>query len=185
MRRHFFITGRPRSRTAWLANYLTHGDTFCFHDAFRALTSPQQLAELFDRVPTPAVGHADPANLFFLEALMRQWPLAQWVLIDRDPEEVAADAAQAFGPQAAGGLERYDRQIAHLKHLQGDDLLIVPFSQIDQMAPAIAQACNPRWHCHPARHALLTHLQVMIEPRQLSAEIAAGISPQLLSHVEA
>jgi hypothetical protein len=29
----FVITGLPRSRTSWFAAYLTHGDTFCHHEA--------------------------------------------------------------------------------------------------------------------------------------------------------
>jgi len=36
---NFFVIGLPRSRTAWLANFLTYGDHFCFHEGLNGCHS--------------------------------------------------------------------------------------------------------------------------------------------------
>lgn len=35
----FFVTGLPRSRTAWLANFLTYDDQFCYHEGLNGCSS--------------------------------------------------------------------------------------------------------------------------------------------------
>ena len=45
MKNIFFITGLPRSRTAWLANWFTYGHTFCFHEACRKVGKIEELKD--------------------------------------------------------------------------------------------------------------------------------------------
>jgi hypothetical protein len=49
----FLIFSLPRSGSAWLANFLTYGNTFCWHEP---LSEPQPLDELFSR---PGSGGVD------------------------------------------------------------------------------------------------------------------------------
>ena len=36
---NFFVVGLPRSRTAWLANFLTYEDKFCFHEGINGCST--------------------------------------------------------------------------------------------------------------------------------------------------
>ena len=72
----FLIYALPRSGSAWVSNFLTHGDSFCYHEPLR-YGSLGQLER-----PTPLVGCADTgAYLFDLEVKRR------YVLI-RNPRDV-------------------------------------------------------------------------------------------------
>lgn len=45
----FYITGLPRSRTAWLANLMTNKDSFCFHEPVKYVQqSTQEIEEYLD-----------------------------------------------------------------------------------------------------------------------------------------
>src|SRR5581483_3193569 len=56
----FLIVGLPRSRTAWLAAFLTGGEVHCHHELLRQckqwIDYPQKLLA----TPAPIVGDADP-----------------------------------------------------------------------------------------------------------------------------
>jgi hypothetical protein len=59
----FIITGLPRSRTAWLSNFLTSGNIFCFHEASNGCYSWQDLGNKIDKALEhyDIVGNADSA----------------------------------------------------------------------------------------------------------------------------
>lgn len=89
----FFITGLPRSRTAWMANWLTTPVSRCFHDLLgRATTWPEFEGRLTGAIREPgdtaAVRGDSDSGLLFTVAKMKQcWPAARWLLIDRPFDE--------------------------------------------------------------------------------------------------
>lgn len=77
----FVITGLPRSRTSWFAAYLTHGDTFCHHEAIyhkKEMNLPE-----YQNVGNSDSGY--PLSPEWAEALGEH----KIVVIHRDLDEVA------------------------------------------------------------------------------------------------
>lgn len=83
--KRFMVTGLPRSRTSWFANFLTYGDSMCFHDGFHGLDSIDDFPRVLEGFSTS--GNSDPANLLFWEKIVEWFPDARWVVVKRPFEE--------------------------------------------------------------------------------------------------
>jgi hypothetical protein len=105
---NFFITGLPRSRTAWLANLFTTGPIFCWHDALKDSLGVRGLVEK-DREArrtfggVTLTGDADTGAVFFTSQLITAFTAAKWVFIHRAFE----DCFRSFQKEFAGKLS-YD-----------------------------------------------------------------------------
>ena len=84
----FFIIGLPRTRSSWLSNFLTYKTSFCFHEAIRLCYKMEDMKDLFECVNEPNVGDADCRLLFYTNDMLRLFPNAKWVLINRKIEDV-------------------------------------------------------------------------------------------------
>lgn len=115
----FFITGLPRSRTAWLANFLTHGDvSFCFHDGLRFGGPEGLLRKMVEARPASGfVGDSDSALLLFYEQIESLFPLSPWVVIHRPVDEAVrsfmASIPASYYPEVADGA-RVSRDFDYL-----------------------------------------------------------------------
>lgn len=87
MKNNFFITGLPRSRTSWLANFFTYNNSFCYHEATRFCTSMDDLKELMHNHSAENIGNADPAMLYIMNDAIQAFPDAKIVLIEREIHE--------------------------------------------------------------------------------------------------
>lgn len=92
----FFITGLPRSRTAWLANLFTWGDSFCYHDALPDCESLGELDIMLGGLPYLEIGLSDSSLLLIWRALVRRYPTSKWVLIRRDKREALRSFRRYF-----------------------------------------------------------------------------------------
>lgn len=90
MQNRFFIFGLPRSRTAWVANLLSFGTGFCYHEAFATLgLNPQGLMEEFNQWPAHyTVGNSDSYNLIEADWIFQNFPQAKFVYLHRSEEAV-------------------------------------------------------------------------------------------------
>ena len=97
----FFITGLPRSRTAWLANFFTTQTAFCFHDRCKdgwtaawVEQSLKMVAQGFVPGSPPArythVGDADSGLMLIAPQLVVMFPDARWLFVKNTPQ-CAAD----------------------------------------------------------------------------------------------
>lgn len=91
----FIIHGLGRSRTAWLAEFLTYGRWQCLHEQAIYLRRPEELSALFSR---PRTGYCETAASFGWPLIVHARPDVVQVVIDRDP----ADAERAM-------IEHYNR----------------------------------------------------------------------------
>lgn len=71
-----FIAALPRSKTGWMAAWLSAGDTLCIHD----LKYTRELMTIAGR----RVGLSSPSAASQLAEIARDFPLAPWVVIIRD-----------------------------------------------------------------------------------------------------
>jgi len=124
---HFLIFARPRSRTAWLANFLTYGDAFCLHEPLAEHATLQELARVLDRpfrfgADVQRIGFADTslihnpdgaldafpsARVLFLRSSRRSWE--RFVRTSRLPHEIASlvDLAYARADARLTGRAHY------------------------------------------------------------------------------
>lgn len=86
----FFIVSLPRSGTAWLANFLTFGDAFCFHEGLFGCDSLDRFAKVLQGVEQSVVGNADTGAIYVLPALYTRYPGAKYVFIIRDLVDICA-----------------------------------------------------------------------------------------------
>jgi hypothetical protein len=88
----FFITGLPRSRTAWTANFLSVAPAFCWHDG---LSNTPSLKAFQTKMEAHEIcGDSDSGLPFFYDELREMYPEANWVVLRRDPEEVVVSLAR-------------------------------------------------------------------------------------------
>lgn len=115
----YFLTGLPRSRLSWLANFLTTGRSFCYHAALAHCSKVEHLDTMLFSRPDGAelVGDADPLlPLIFGEFLVR-YRESRVVCIFRSYEESYAEEVRAIKEERlvmdAGRLERLYRDTAN------------------------------------------------------------------------
>lgn len=127
----FFVTGYPRSRTAWLSVALTTAERYCWHEA---LCGARSFAEVCRRVEQG--GTADCGLPFLAKALAEKYPAAPWVLIERDPDAVSRSlTAIGLHPDLSALTPRLNWIREHLHPL------VVPYARIDQRIGDIAAHC--------------------------------------------
>jgi hypothetical protein len=120
--RVFFIVGLPRSRTSWLAAWLTHYPrSFCFHDGLKDCAAPDDLAEKFRLTGADICGNADSGLPLFHERLAELFPEARYVFIERPMLDCwtsykqFARLAPGQEPEAFRIFQRFDAAIEKMK----------------------------------------------------------------------
>lgn len=147
--RNIFITGLPRSRTAWLANAFTWGSVFVEHDALKHLGDvadlPAHFAALAAATGASTVGTSDSGLLMVWRRVMELFPQARWLHVRRPLEEARQAFFQAFGRTPYKGMEPVTwpqtvEMFHWLRHLelefleQAPDVLTVPVEALSTEA---------------------------------------------------
>jgi hypothetical protein len=119
--------------TAWLANYFTYGDSFCFHDGLAGCRTPETYKEKLQSISVNHVGDSDSGLLFVDLAYM--FPDSPVVIIKRDILACKESYEKKFGkiPDIAWGY----MDTAMKKH-KG---LIVDFRDIPARLDEISEYC--------------------------------------------
>lgn len=97
----FFITGLPRSRSAWLANFFTTQNSFCFHDAMKDGWTANHIGALMTGLKLSGYEHygdADSGLLLVAGELVEMFPQARWLFVNNPPERAAASYRKWFTP---------------------------------------------------------------------------------------
>jgi hypothetical protein len=76
----FFVLGLPRSRTAWLANFLTYDGQFCFHEGIDGCNSIEEYKEKVE-------GKGDSNTGLMLFDFEEHFPDAKIIIIDSEIEK--------------------------------------------------------------------------------------------------
>jgi hypothetical protein len=99
-KRFFFVTGLPRSRTAWLSVFLTGYDSFCFHEGTGRFPDWASYVKALRERPEPWAGDSNPALIEHIDDLLAEFPDARFLIVRRDPGEALASFC-ASAPQEA------------------------------------------------------------------------------------
>lgn len=173
----FFITGLPRCRTAWLANFLTWGDSFCYHEAVTRCATMSDLTTIFRSVPigTRYVGDADPSLGYVPLAILEEYPDCRIAFIHRPLEEsvesewnaITWDGSPAFEKATKEGIQEQLVQlslgISHLwKNLPPHRRMMTTFKDLEKetIVETIWHFCLPNTPFPRKRYEMLEDLRV-------------------------
>jgi len=87
---NFFVLGLPRSRTAWFANFLTHDNNFCFHEAINGCRS---IAEYRKKLGD----NGDSSTGMALFNMNKMFPDSPILIIERDPKAAIEFCYKTYG----------------------------------------------------------------------------------------
>ena len=132
----FFVTGLPRSRTFWMAQYLSMAGAPCHHEYLAHCTSREQ----FYNEMEGGAGNSDCG--LFLTDFQTRWPHARTLVIERPIEEVAA-SLERLGMQT-DSLPWMKSEISRLKGLR------VPYHKINALIRPIHEFLIPHVPFNPA-----------------------------------
>lgn len=161
MKGSFLIVGYPRSRTAWLANFLTQGNIACGHEMLSECTLPRHLAGHIRSLGKFYCGSAETAAPLFMPAIVESMPDAKIVFVKRPAADVSA-SLQRLGMDwqtswADEGLE-YAMKLPQT--------LVVRYEDLDRMKvlQSIQQWVAPHELFDVRRFQMLRDFNVQITP---------------------
>ena len=149
-----FVTGLPRSGTAWLSNYLSYGKSCFLHDYWVNHT-PSQLKDFLDKEGLESGGVCDAGNLVLFEKINKTFPDAKWVIITRPAKDVEQACSNINMP-----LADFSSHISAL--VKEKDVLKVPFKSLFSRADEIGRFIDSDWSCPAWRKNALTRLNVQV-----------------------
>jgi hypothetical protein len=181
----FFVTGLPRSRTCWLANFLTGDDSICLHAGLLSVGADLgRLAERLDSFGKSFVGDADPSLLTFpvFEHSVKLFPGAKWVFVVRNAVEAHTAHAKAF-PQLALPLAVVEELSSRIQPAADETAgMVVAFEDLvkEETCDRIHQFCLGR-PMDLERWRILTKMRIEADKQAW----IRSMSPETKSKVEA
>jgi hypothetical protein len=163
----FFVTGLPRSRTAWLANFLTGEQSLCIHEGL--LNGEAKIVQwLKERHWGVRRGISDSMLPLSWPEISSQFTEYKLVIVRRDPDDcwrslvAFLDREEVRVPKAAlelefAAVERNLRLMSERCHH-----LAVQFEDLNETAVLgkIWNHCLPGLRFSPDRALLLQHLNI-------------------------
>ena len=131
---NFFITGLPRSRTSWLANYFTTGISYCYHELSNEGTYLAIKEKLMSR-PEEYVGVSDCLLPYYFDDIMECSELYRLVIIKRDPEDVFRSLRKWMGNEFfAANASKILNELIEKTNIMSKkyDCLIVSFDDLNK-----------------------------------------------------
>lgn len=151
----FLVIGYPRSRTAWMANYLTVGDSVCIHEPVQ-----HSCLELYLKL----IGY----NTSFSSSEFLVWPgtIENWntmgvmkvLLIERDFDAAIQSFEKTVGEVPDPGI--FNQWYVNFHYLKNNllDCLCIPYNDIDSRIEEI-------------HNYLIPHIPFSIERAQMLADL--------------
>lgn len=164
----FFSTGLPRSRSAWLAAYLSYNGSICFHDAFTGVKKINDFPKLFTERPK-ASGVSDPALVLHWEKVAGWFPDAKWVVIERPFEEVIKSCQRIWPSIERQSLWAFADKLGEL--IENLNPLVIDFHSITpEVVMKIADYCGVDAGSI-SRAEMMCKFNIQVEPTFLISEI--------------
>ena len=154
----YLITGLPRSRTAWLANYLTVGSSFCYHEGLKHCF---HIGDLRIMKKAPYTGNSDSSAVFFIDEIKLMFPDMKIVIINRDYKDVLKSVKKDYDSPytnylVAATKTSKDYVQKHYQHL------LIEFADINERLDEIASYCIPSEKILKERKNMLLDLKVEV-----------------------
>ena len=113
----FFVAGLPRSRTAWLANFLTYDGSFCYHEGINGCKT---IGEYRSKIE----GKGDACTGLPLIDVERHFPDAKKLIIHSSIEKSIDWSDKAYGIRSRPEIEWMSRYLDSMTgmHINYDDI---------------------------------------------------------------
>lgn len=183
MKTIFFCTGLSRMRSTWLANFFTHGESFCWHDATKDGLDAITLHSAFDKVNSKYVGDSDSGLLTLWEAARASFPDARWLIVRRDVKDALRAYRTYFKGRTYAGHKVDDLNIeagfdrtAALEALEAslpdNQKIVVNYEQLDHklVMHEIWNFLTPTNPWSDNRWDLLNTMQINIYPEKVRSK---------------
>lgn len=164
----FLVFALPRSRTAWLAKFLSYGDWTCEHDPSALWHSKEDLRELLQR---PWTGAVDSALVFLWKEARAIRPDVKFLVVRRK-RELVVEALKRLDltvqPELLDAAERKLDEVSALADtlsVSFDDLCS-PFTCGLIMNHCLSQPFNPVWF------KALNDVNIQVNIRETLAKMA-------------
>ena len=92
----FFITGLPRSRTAWLSTFFTGDNCFCYHEILKVSDGFDDAIQKLLNRKEMYVGNSDSSLPIWTNKIDHILQYSPIVIIERDVSEVASSLTNLF-----------------------------------------------------------------------------------------
>ena len=159
----FFITGLPRSRTAWMAAFLTEGNVFCHHEFLnRCLTREAFYTGM--RRNGCRIGNSDPGLV--ITDFQSRFPAAKTLIIRRPRDDAFASIAAMFPPDIPVSRAAFESMADNIDRLKG---MQVGFSDLDSAMPDICAYLDLPYNLE--RHELFNSLNIQTQDLVLRHDI--------------
>ena len=156
----FFITGYPRSMTAWLSVALD-----CAHER-----DGDPIEEFMQKLDSgEQVGNAESTIVFFFDVIKERWPDSRWVIIEREKEESLSSLCKVSDIAVEKMRPLFDAIEAHISSITS--VLVVKFSEILYRIKEIWEWCRPLQEFPEQRIKRLQILNIQQNP-SLIREVA-------------
>ena len=147
----FLVFSLPRSRSTWLAKFLSYGPWRCGHDEIRHMRTLDDVKAWFSQ---PFIGSAETAGAPWWRLLARYAPTARIVVVRRPVEDVVDSLMRLDGvsfDRETLDLEmrRHDRKLGQLSR-RIDGVLTVDYADLVQedVCAAVFEHCTGLVHDH-------------------------------------
>lgn len=174
----FLIFARPRSRTAWVANFLTvPNQSFCYHEAMADAANPLELQGRMRGDTSIAIGNSDTGMIHTPREILRFFPDARLIVLTG-----ASLSWKVFGDKKRISpriIEKVNDDYADTKALLKDRALFVDVHQL-MKDPAVARAlwAHATGRCQSFdlnRYEMLRDLNVQVIQESLEQKIASRL----------
>lgn len=170
----FLIFGRPRSRTAWCANFLTHADSFCFHEGLAESSgSLIHLRTRLHALPSSACGNADTGLIHCPNEALRLFPDARLVVLTGAALSWNVFAQKRNLPQAL--RDKIDRAYRRTKVMLKGRALFIDVHELMKdhiVAARLWHHCTGRMASFDEeRWNMLRDLNIQVIPESLAARL--------------
>ena len=174
--RNFLILGLPRSRTAWLANLFTRGDSLCHHELSNRGLDAKGMAEVMS-AGAKYVGNSDCGAALKAKELLELMPSLRVVIVERDQDSVLESFAKVSGKTVEElPLDEFvDRTLEALEELKGL-ALVVNFKDLDksEVVEKIWHHCLGGVEFPKEQFEVLRSLNVQMEPQFIHGALRGG-----------
>ncbi len=174
----FLIFARPRSRTAWVANFLTVANqTFCHHEAMADAGNPIELAGRMRGSAALATGNSDTGMIHTPHEILRFFPDAKLVMLTGAALSWKRFAAEkGINPQI---VQKVDEDYNDTRKLLEGSALFVNVHDLmrdEEVARGLWHHCTGRSSTFDvARYLMLRDLNIQVVQESLAARIATRL----------
>jgi hypothetical protein len=160
---NFLVLGLPRSRTAWLANFLTYGDITCTHEGLNGCMSLNEYKDKF----TKNSGDSNTGLAYFeFEPLFIDF---KKIIIDSGIRKSVEFARKTYGRDSFDQIVKLKKRLDSIKGLH------VPYHDIDDNLELIWDYVS-RYQFNEKRAAQLTKLNIQIrDPFSMDVRASAEL----------